>query len=206
MTGPPRLKNKALIEQMLEHTRHVIRKTIIPTWLAKVPKQFGTATAGTLKAAAWKTAISVYLPLSLITLWTLNQQGVPSPSSRESRTTKESGDFEDLKSDILHNTMHLAQAVRLAYRRRTSLKISDDYKFHVARYLEGLSSLYPHAPSRPNHHFMFHIGDFLPLFGPAYGWHCFPFERLIGYVQRFSSSHRMGTTHSFSSLHSHRKY
>jgi hypothetical protein len=165
--------------EVLDQIRHVIKHTDIATFMSKVPKQFGTAKAGTLKAAAWKSVFAVHLPIALITLW---------GGLQTSRTSALSH-----SSEVLDNSMHLVQAIGLAYRRATSPDISRSYKEHVAQYLPSINSLYPHTHSRPNHHLMFHLGDFLLLFGPVYGWHCFPFERLIGFVQRISTSHILGT-------------
>lgn len=176
------------IQQVIDQIRKVIRLTSVPTWVAKVPKQFGSARAGTLKAAAWKTVFSIYLPIALITLWSSESSFQPSDLSFETSSLGDS----TYSSDLLRNTMYLAQAVGLAYKRRASVANSSAYKDHIANYLQEIERLFPHSPSRPNHHFLFHLGDFLLSFGPMHGWHCFPFERLIGYLQRLPSSHIVG--------------
>ncbi|KAJ7783918.1 hypothetical protein DFH07DRAFT_727790 [Mycena maculata] len=43
-----------------------------------------------------------------------------------------------------------------------------------------------------NIHAAFHIYDFLLLFGPIISWWCFPFERLIGVLQRIKTSDQIG--------------
>ena len=40
-----------------------------PLWLRSVPRNFGNASAGTLKADKWRTMFTVYLPLALVSLW-----------------------------------------------------------------------------------------------------------------------------------------
>ncbi|KAK0431495.1 hypothetical protein EV421DRAFT_1720503, partial [Armillaria borealis] len=43
-----------------------------------------------------------------------------------------------------------------------------------------------------NIHVLFHIYDFLLLFGPVISWWCFPFEHLIGALQKINTSSRVG--------------
>ena len=49
--------------------REVIRDTDTPSWLENVPYNFGDASAGNLKADEWRTMCTVYLPISLVSLW-----------------------------------------------------------------------------------------------------------------------------------------
>ena len=46
-----------------------MNNTATPSWLRSVPRNFGDASAGTLKADKWCTMFTVYLPLALVTLW-----------------------------------------------------------------------------------------------------------------------------------------
>ncbi|KIJ09713.1 hypothetical protein PAXINDRAFT_30099, partial [Paxillus involutus ATCC 200175] len=49
--------------------RQVIEETETPSWLRSVPRNFGEARAGTLKADEWRTMTTVYLPLALVSIW-----------------------------------------------------------------------------------------------------------------------------------------
>ncbi|EIN10110.1 hypothetical protein PUNSTDRAFT_66638 [Punctularia strigosozonata HHB-11173 SS5] len=66
------------------------------------------------------------------------------------------------------------------------------YRDYIANYVGNLTALYPDIVCRSNHHMAFHIYDFLLLFGPVHSWWCFPFERLIGRLQRLPHNHRLG--------------
>ncbi|KAJ6532080.1 hypothetical protein B0H19DRAFT_966607, partial [Mycena capillaripes] len=60
------------------------------------------------------------------------------------------------------------------------------YRTFLKIWVEGLNVHHPHTlnhAKRPNVHVAFHIYDFLLLFGPVISWWCFPFERVIGYLQ-----------------------
>ena len=59
-------------------------------------------------------------------------------------------------------------------------------------YMEGLRAKFKNVKPRPNQHVAFHIYDFLLLFGPVVSWWSFPFERIIGELQRMPSNHKIG--------------
>jgi len=61
--------------------------------------------------------------------------------------------------------------------------------------LTHLYELHPHTAAhrkRPNVHAAFHIYDFLLLFGPVMSWWTFPFEHLIGVLQRINTNNKIG--------------
>ncbi|KIK12696.1 hypothetical protein PISMIDRAFT_45180, partial [Pisolithus microcarpus 441] len=55
--------------EVMQRIQNVIKETTIPSWLRSVPKNFGEAKAGTLKADEWRTLATIYLPLALVSLW-----------------------------------------------------------------------------------------------------------------------------------------
>ncbi|KIK14362.1 hypothetical protein PISMIDRAFT_78569, partial [Pisolithus microcarpus 441] len=136
--------------------RSVIRDTIVPSWLRPVPKNFGDASAGTIKADEWRWLVTVYIPIALISLW----------ASSETR----------LKS-ILDHTMYLRASA---------------YRQNIADYVKNLKCIHPTFNLRPNHHAAFHVYDYLLLFGPVHSWWTFPYECLIGILQRLPSNHKSG--------------
>ncbi|KAG2740643.1 hypothetical protein P692DRAFT_20880781 [Suillus brevipes Sb2] len=71
-------------------------------------------------------------------------------------------------------------------------------------YVGKLKEIHPTFSLRPNHHVSFHLYDFLLLFGPAHSWWCFPFEHLIGILQRLPINHKFGELEN-TRLHSYIK-
>ncbi|KIK20354.1 hypothetical protein PISMIDRAFT_51162, partial [Pisolithus microcarpus 441] len=63
---------------------------------------------------------------------------------------------------------------------------------HTMDLVSTLKTIYPTFSVRPNHHASFHIYDYLMLFGPVHSWWSFPFERLIGMLQRLPKNHKSG--------------
>ena len=81
--------------QTLGRICEVIHNTSMPSWFMSVPKNFGDQAAGMIKADEWRSLITIYIPITLISLW-----GAGTPQV-------------DLKL-ILDNTMDLVSAVYLA--------------------------------------------------------------------------------------------
>lgn len=143
------------------------------------PARFGTKSAGNLKAAQWHILWTLYIPLALLSLWTA---GLPTAS----------GDTAEM-APVLDNAMALTSLILLAYKRKMTRARAKTYREHVRNYVIGLQQLFP-GFLVPYHHALFHIFDFLLLFGPIRSWWCFPFERLIGNLQQIPHNHKPGDT------------
>ena len=165
------------IQEVLDHIRHVIRDGTVLSWLGSVPSNFGEKAASTIKADEWCTLATVYLPIALVSLW-----GMTGPQSNIA---------PDLRT-VLDHTMDLVSAVYLACAHTTSDNCATAYQNYITRYVGNLKAIYPAFSARPNHHASFHIYNYLVLFGPVYSWWSFPFERLIGTLQRLPKNHTSG--------------
>jgi hypothetical protein len=159
--------------------KDVIRETTVPSWLGPVPHNFGDAAAGSLKADEWRTIVTVYLPIALVTLW---GEGTSHKTSQIAMKLRR----------ILDHTMDLSSAISIACLRTMTANRANAYRQYVAAWLGTLPQLYPQAEGRTSSHMAFHIFDFFALFGPVRSWWCFPFERLIGYLQRLPQNHKFG--------------
>lgn len=70
---------------------------------------------------------------------------------------------------------------------------------NMRAYLASVRRLFPETNLVPNHHNALYIGEMLLRFGPAHGWWMFPFERLIGLLQKVNTNNKIGmncATHS----------
>ncbi|KAH7917399.1 hypothetical protein BV22DRAFT_1026390 [Leucogyrophana mollusca] len=177
VAGPPPVK--LCTPEVLRCIRSVIRETHTPSWLRTVPSEFGSPRAGTLKADEWRTMTTVYLPLALVSMW------------GEGTSHRSSSTASRLRC-ILDHTMALVSAVRLACSRSTTMTRAEAYRSYMATWVRQLQELHPDIKHRPNGHMSLHIYNFLVLFGPVRSWWCFPFERLIGQLQRLPSNHKFG--------------
>lgn len=91
-------------------------------------------------------------------------------------------------SGVLDNLMALVTLVTMACKHSMSAERETIFLENIRIYVQGLRTLFP-GFILPSHHLSFHIYDFLALFGPMRSWWCFPFERLIGVLQRIPSNH-----------------
>ena len=66
----------------------------------------------------------------------------------------------------------------------------------MTRYIRNLQIVHPNATIYTNHHMAMHIHTFMLLFGPVHSWWTFPFERLIGHLQRLSTNDKPGKFYS----------
>jgi hypothetical protein len=169
--------------EVLGRIHDVIRDASVPTWLGSVPSNFGEASAGTIKADEWRSLVMVYLPIALLSLWGAG-------------TSHSSDELAVRLRAILDHTMELVCAVYLACARTMTARRAHAYRSHIAGYVGKLKKIHPTFSLRPNHHASFHVYDYLLLFGPAHSWWCFPFERLIGILQRLPVNHKFGKSSS----------
>jgi len=157
-----------------------------PSWLTSVPSNLGQPSHGKLKADQWRTLGTIYLPVSLICLW---EKVVPN-NNRSSRCHK-----------MLITTLHLISAVIVATLRSTSREKAELYLHHMSEYLKSMRELLPDYQFRPNHHMALHLWEYLRLYGPVHSWWTFPFERLIGLLQRLPTNFKPGNLRLYRLLH-----
>jgi hypothetical protein len=163
----------------MRRIKDVIRDTTTPSWLESVPNNYGDAAAGTIKADEWRNLSTIFIPLALISMW---GEGTSHPSPQDAVTFRQ----------ILDHTMLAVSAISLACMRTMTHTRATAYINTMAQYLKDLIIIHPQTSYRPNHHMSMHLPHFLRLFGPVRSWWCFPFERLIGQIQRLLSNHKIG--------------
>ena len=151
---------------------------ITPSWLTSVPTNLGEAKHGKLKADQWRTLGTTYLPISLIRMW---YQVEDSTDQRSIQCRK-----------LLEATLSLISAVVIASSRTISQEKTELYLHHMQSYLKGLRELFPQYRFLPNQHMALHLAEYLQLYGPVHSWWTFPFERLIGMLQRIPNNFQNG--------------
>ena len=151
---------------------------ITPSWLTSIPDNLGEANHGKLKADQWRTLGTTYLPVLLVRLW----------DSHKSMDDHHSQQY----TKLLSVTLSLVSAVIVASSRTTSREKANLYFYHMTNYVTGLRELFPRYKFCPNHHMALHLGEYLRFYGPIYSWWAFPFERLIGMLQRIPNNFQNG--------------
>jgi hypothetical protein len=174
-------KGCILTEEEVESIRSDIENMMTPSWLTSVPNDLGEPRHGKLKADQWRVLATTYLPISLVRMWDANELEGQPPERPTSRRQK-----------LLHATMSLISAVIIATSQKTSSAKAGLYLQHMQTYLRLMKELIPDYDFRPNHHMSLHLAEYLCLFGPVHAWWTFPFERLIGMLQRIPTNFKMG--------------
>ncbi|KZS89558.1 hypothetical protein SISNIDRAFT_393242, partial [Sistotremastrum niveocremeum HHB9708] len=161
----------------IDAIRKDLKELVKPSWVTSLPKDLGSKRHGKLKADQWRAVATVFLPITLIRRW---------GSSQNER-------IDPQKLEMLDNTMDLVNAVIVASRKSIGPEDTRSYMFYMSRYLKDLKRLYPHLKLRPVHHAALHLGEFLEMYGPVHGWWTFPFERLIGTLQKVETNDKQGS-------------
>lgn len=168
-------KYPMLLTKDLKLIQDDIKETLRPWNQPSPPSNFGSPSHGKLKADQWRACIEFDLPVSLVKLW-----------------AEKEPDAEHNYALALESTFLLAMALRFATSYRTSPFHRERYSYYMQRYLRTLRELHPNGRLLPNHHNALHLPEFLELFGPVHGWWMFPFERLIGILQKSKTNFKFG--------------
>lgn len=163
----------------LEGLRTDIACTVRPSHSTGPPVEIGTKAHGKLKADHWKAAIEFELPVYLMKRWYAADTGALDAKDR-------------VKHELAVCTMRLACAIHQGISYRTSVKHRKAYARHMLAYLQDLRRLRPEQSLLPSHHNAMHVPRFLKLFGPMPGWWMFPFERVIGLLQKVQTNGKLG--------------
>lgn len=166
-------------QKTMDLIRAVIKETTRPSWMNAVPEKFGEAKTGTLKADEWRNYTTILLPIALTILW-----GEGSKHDNEESL--------EYAYALLENTMELVQAITLACYRSTSSYRSKAIGLHLQEYLSNVRVLFPGEDPSTNQHMSLHLPSFIEDFGPVHSWWTFPFERLIGILQRLPTNNIFG--------------
>jgi hypothetical protein len=153
----------------LEEVQTDIAKIMVPSWFTKIQPSFGDLSNGKLKADEWRSLFTVYLPMTLMRLWA------------------------DSKDHRLHlkTLLLLSIIVNITCSTTISNELVECYDNAIRLYLQLLTACNEDSLV-PNHHFALHLSKFMKLFGPCRGQWAFPFERLIGKLQRIPISPSIG--------------
>jgi hypothetical protein len=172
------MRGYVVTEEEMKEIWKDIRYMVKPSWVTSAPPNLGSACHGKLKADQWRAVGTIYLPLSLIRLWAQSQLVDDDRSQR--------------CKDLLDVTMSLFSAIIVASTEETSHAHAEQYLRHMSAYMEGIKRLFPDYQFRPNQHMAMHLPDYLIGYGPVQGWWTFPFERVIGMLQRTSTNCKIG--------------
>ncbi|PPQ99837.1 hypothetical protein CVT24_009631 [Panaeolus cyanescens] len=159
----------------LQQIRSCLSDSTIPSWVERPPVNLGEKSHGKLKADQWLKLYTVFLPLVLPELWL--SSGSTSSNPR--------------RLELLNNFHSLVLCTHKVCAYATSNDDADLYLHHYISYRRSSQTLFPHAPSRPNHHYAMHNADLLKFWGPLIRISEFPFEHHNGDLQKINTNNHM---------------
>lgn len=162
---------------LLQRVQQVVCEVITPAWVKSPPADVGLSKAGTLKAEHWRTLFSIHVPLAVMSLW---QETSPLASASASSMTS-----------VVDTTMHLTCASLVMTKHTLSLERRNLFRHLLRLHVAGLKQDFP-GWIFPTHHLAFHIFDGMEYFSGVRNWWNFPFENLIGKLQRIPINHIIG--------------
>lgn len=165
----------------LQRLQSDIADTIRPSHSTGPPARIGTKAQGKLKADQWKAAIDFEIPVFLMKYWYASDSA-------------DLNDADRSKHELALNTMYLACAIRQGITYQTSERQIQSYAECMLAYLKDLRRIRPDLSLLPSHHNVMHTPAFLLRFGPMPGWWMFPFERVIGLLQKVKTNGKIGET------------
>lgn len=163
-----------ITQEEMQIIRDVIRDIAVPSGFTRLTPSFGTKSHGKLKADEWRSLFTVYLPISLLLAW----------HNRQDR-------MKHLKA-----LLFLIILVHIAVSRTSSQAGSILYRDAILLYLNLIRALYPQHQFTVNHHLAMHLPLFMDLHGPCRSHWAFPFERLIGRLQKTRLNNQLGKIRS----------
>ena len=166
-------------ETVLSRIHEVIKSIITPAWISNPPLDTGLARAGSLKADHWCTLFSIHTPLALLSLWT-ESSPIAAPNAPQ-------------MASVLSTSMHLTCAAIMMTKNSLSLQRRDSFRHSLRQHIIGLKENFP-GFMLPSHYLAQHIFDFMESMGPVCNFWCFPFENMIGKLQRTPTNHKIGAS------------
>ncbi|KAJ7031792.1 hypothetical protein C8F04DRAFT_881254, partial [Mycena alexandri] len=152
-----------------------MRRTILPSWVAAAPKNWGTAKRGKLSAAHWKAVWTIHLPVTLIWLW-------------RNETSR--------KRELLNNMLEGVMAVLCAAFKSTDINTSQMFDYHFREYMTGVARLFRENTIIPSQHIAFHIGQHMRESGPEHSKGAQFYERYIHHLQKQNTNGKFGEMES----------
>ncbi|KAJ3854272.1 hypothetical protein EV368DRAFT_4048, partial [Lentinula lateritia] len=179
MTKPLNQINPTAVDSsgLLRRIQQVVREVVTPAWVSNPPRNVGLYEAGVLKADHWRTLFSIHVPLATLSLW------------RETSPLA-AADACNMAS-VVDTTMNLCCASLVMTKRKLTLNRREQFRHLLRLHILGLQKNFP-GWIFPSHHLAFHIHDFMDLFSGVRHWWLFPFENLIGKLQRIPTNHKPG--------------
>ena len=168
----------------LECIQKVISETDIPSWLTRIPTNFGFRSSSSLKAAQWHFLSTVYYPLALIPLWTFGW--------RKDDVKHVIGDNYTQQEILLKALVSLLTFTNLLCQHQIHEENLKEIEISLKSYRSTVQLGWPQHVSKPNLHISQHYPEFIQKFAPPRSHAAWAHERLNGILGKIPKNNHMG--------------
>ncbi|EHS63729.1 uncharacterized protein PGTG_21805 [Puccinia graminis f. sp. tritici CRL 75-36-700-3] len=181
-TDEPQMK-----KEELRALQNVISQTKIPTWVSRVPHNFGMAGAGSLKAADWLILYTVYYPLAIVPYWVIGDN-----KQKENITGSKTVTHQDVLRDSL---IKLIEIKNILMKHQLNESDITNYSKLIVEYQQTLQTGWPKQDTKANLHLSQHYPVVIKRLGPPIATAAWPQERLNGMLGKIPNNHHMAEIH-----------
>lgn len=166
----------------LELIRTCFRDAGMPTSMERPPGNFGEASHGRLKAIAWLTTFTNFLPMVVPEIW------AGEDASAETET-------------LLQNFYDLVASTNIISSYTFTPGDDADYLQHFVSYRRSCIGLFSHSTTVPNHHYALHNPELMRFWGPLPPLSEFQYEQKNGMMQRINTNRHICMLFPFFLMH-----
>ncbi|MBW0542583.1 hypothetical protein O181_082298 [Austropuccinia psidii MF-1] len=123
--------------EALAHRRKIISETIIASSWTRVPRNLGSPSHGSLKAAEWALLYNVYIPFLMLS------QQMSLDAHQSANTKRKMGQSEELANELTKNTFHLISAINIATSWTVSIDDATALAEHWKKFCLSNQNLFP---------------------------------------------------------------
>ncbi|QRV82786.1 Transposase family tnp2 [Ceratobasidium sp. AG-Ba] len=151
-----------------------------PSGIGRLPKNLATK-GGLRKADEFRRLVTI-LPMALWSVWKDPNDLIPDKAEPIPESSDYTEDHIRSRKKIFDLIVLLSAASRILASWSITLEDVNHGMRLLQRYCQGLLRLGVHL--QPNHHFSMHYERCFRLYGPAYAWWLFAFERFNGILEK----------------------
>jgi hypothetical protein len=161
-----------MLKEELRVLQDVITQTEIPTWVSRVPHNFGLSGSCSLKAADWLILYTVYYPLALVPYWVIGN---------DLQKQKIDGSTSVTHPDVLQDSLvQLIEITNILMMHHIKPNDITKYSKLIWEYRQTLKLGWPTQNSKPKLHLSQHYPKVIKGLGPPMATSAWAQERLNG--------------------------
>ncbi|GJF00872.1 hypothetical protein PsYK624_171740 [Phanerochaete sordida] len=177
----------------------------MPAWVARLPKNVGYPAGGSLTSDEWKALLLVYGPIVIPLIW--NEWEEPAEAiyqtkvqawkkGKEKRKPDDNKASESQPKRRMHpkdadNFLAFSAAMKILLARSIHVDDLPPAQHLFQSYLDGFYQMH-RSHIKPNHHYVTHIFEQIPDYGPVYNFWTYLFERLNKVLKSYASNNHSG--------------